>query len=196
MNSLRKIYLFLLRSPTDAMERAGKENITLRIQENLVYFTALCNRFEAKDISYIRRIRLSRTLLIIIHATDKNLNALEREDGDKVVSFMHSRYHSYKSKADFIIDFKHLWKQLFPERDERDRIDDTIMPYAVRHLSGKVDNRLLKILEKEVEKEKARKKKKKVFGLRKEKRLSYYLGWSRGKSIETKEKTEKQTKLT
>jgi len=58
-----------------------------------------------------------------------------------------------------------------------------------------MDNRLLKILEQEVAKEKAKKKKKPILQFRKEKRLSYYSGWSRGKPIETKEKTEVQKKL-
>ena len=58
-----------------------------------------------------------------------------------------------------------------------------------------MDNRLLKVLEIEVAKEKAKKKKKPSLQLRKEKRLSYYSGWSRGgKPIES-DKKEKQTKL-
>ena len=56
-----------------------------------------------------------------------------------------------------------------------------------------MDTRLLKILEQETAKEKAKKKKKPVFSLRKEKTLKYYSGWHRGKPVETKE--EKQTKL-
>ena len=56
-----------------------------------------------------------------------------------------------------------------------------------------MNNRLLKILEEEVVKEKA-KKKKKIAVLRKEKRLAYYSGWGKGKSIK-EEKTERQTKL-
>ena len=57
-----------------------------------------------------------------------------------------------------------------------------------------MDNRLLKILEEETAKEKAKKKKKPMFSLRKEKTLKYYSGWHRGKPIE-KEKTERQEKL-
>ena len=56
-----------------------------------------------------------------------------------------------------------------------------------------MDTRLLKILEEETAKEKAAKKKKQVFKLRKEKSIMYYSGWHRGKPIETKE--EKQVKL-
>ena len=61
-------------------------------------------------------------------------------------------------------------------------------------MKAKMDNKLLKILEAEVAKEK-KKKRKPALELRKEKRLSYYSGWHRGKPIESKEKTEKQTKL-
>jgi len=59
-----------------------------------------------------------------------------------------------------------------------------------------MDNRLLKILEKEVEKEKSKKKKKPIFNLKKEKRLMYYSGWHKDDKPVTKEvKSEKQRKL-
>lgn len=57
-----------------------------------------------------------------------------------------------------------------------------------------MDNRLLKILEKEIEYEKSKKKKKSIFKLKKEKPLNYYSGWHKGKPLETKE--ERQAKLT
>ena len=59
-----------------------------------------------------------------------------------------------------------------------------------------MDTRLLKILEKEVEYEKSKKKKKSVFNLKKEKRLMYYSGWHKDdKPVNKEEKIEKQTKL-
>ena len=59
-----------------------------------------------------------------------------------------------------------------------------------------MDNRLLKILEKEVEYEKAKKKKKNISNLKKEKRLMYYSGWHKDdKPVNKEEKIEKQTKL-
>jgi len=59
-----------------------------------------------------------------------------------------------------------------------------------------MDTRLLKILEKEVNKEKAKKKKKSISNLKKEKRLMYYSGWHKEDKPVTKEdKSEKQTKL-
>ncbi len=57
-----------------------------------------------------------------------------------------------------------------------------------------MDNRLLKILEEETAKEKAKKKKKNL-ELVKEKRLAYYSGWSKGEAVK-EEKTERQEKLT
>ena len=56
-----------------------------------------------------------------------------------------------------------------------------------------MNNHLLKILEEEVAKEKA-KKKKKTTVLRKEKRLAYYSGWGKGKTVK-EENVERQTKL-
>ena len=59
-----------------------------------------------------------------------------------------------------------------------------------------MDNRLLKILEKEVKYEKAKKKKKNISNLKKEKRLMYYSGWHKDdKPVNKEEKSEKQKKL-
>lgn len=57
-----------------------------------------------------------------------------------------------------------------------------------------MDTRLLKILEEETAKEKAKKKKKPIFKVRKEKSVMYYSGWHSGKLIK-EEKTERQAKL-
>ena len=57
-----------------------------------------------------------------------------------------------------------------------------------------MDTRLLKILEEEVTKEKAKKKKKPIFKVRKEKSVMYYSCWGKGKSVK-EEKIERQAKL-
>ena len=58
------------------------------------------------------------------------------------------------------------------------------------------DDRLLKILDEEVAKEKAKKKKKVKLELRKEKRLQYYSGWHKDDKPVTQEAKEaKQKKL-
>jgi hypothetical protein len=53
------------------------------------------------------------------------------------------------------------------------------------------DDKLLKILEEEISKEKSKKKKKSVLSLKKEKGLNYYSGWGKGEPL----KAEKQEKL-
>lgn len=106
---------------------------------NLQYFEKLFLAFEAKDVSYIRRVRLLQTLKLITYATETDLACATRIDINRIVSFMHSVYNSPKSKADFIKDVKHIWKNLFPDKDEKGREDETIVPYVVRHLSAKID---------------------------------------------------------
>ena len=60
--------------------------------------------------------------------------------------------------------------------------------------NDKMDTHLLKILDEEATKEKAKKKKRPIFKVRKERSIMYYSGWHRGKPIK-EEKTERQAKL-
>ena len=58
------------------------------------------------------------------------------------------------------------------------------------------DDRLLKILDEEVAKEKAKKKKKPRLAFKKEKSLNYFTGWHKDdKPVTQKTKEEKQKKL-
>lgn len=107
--------------------------------ENLQWFRKLITLFEAKDISYVRRIRLLACLKIICHHTPKALPNLDRDDVNGIVAQMHKSHKSVKSKQDFIRDIRHIWKSILPEKDERGREDETLIPYAVRHLSARVD---------------------------------------------------------
>ena len=106
---------------------------------NLQYFRQFGKIFDSRDTSYIRRLRLLGTLRMLSFATTKDLKDCEREDINEIVAFSHTMNKSPKTKSDFIRDIKFMWKQLFPERDERGRIDEMITPYPVRHLSPKID---------------------------------------------------------
>ncbi|MEK6942504.1 MAG: site-specific integrase [Nanoarchaeota archaeon] len=125
--------------PEERQEVTKRGKYYCKNKDNLVYFEQLFKVFEAKDLSYVRRNRLLMSMRLICNSTDKDLKDLEREDVNSIVSFMHTSYKSPKSKSDFIRDLKHMWKVLFPEKDERERIDDTLVPYPVRHLSPKID---------------------------------------------------------
>jgi len=63
-------------------------------------------------------------------------------------------------------------------------------------INNKFDDTLLKILDEEVAKEKAKKKKKPILALKKEKSLNYYSSWHEDDMPVTHEtKEEKQKKL-
>jgi len=123
----------------------GKPKYSCKNQDNLEYFRKLCTYFEAKDTSFIRRLRILQTMKLIVNYAIKNLQDCDREDINLIMAAMHNAYPSPKSKETFIHDLKYIWKILFPELDEKGRPDDRIVPYQVRHLSSKVDKSRQKI---------------------------------------------------
>jgi len=106
---------------------------------NLQYFRRLFVHFEARDISYIRRNRLLQSMRFICHLTSKDLADCTRDDINHMVAAMHQVYRTPRSKQTFLWDLKYFWKVLFPEKDEKGRPDETLVPYIVRHISGKID---------------------------------------------------------
>ena len=107
--------------------------------ENLKYFRKLFNHFEMKDLSYIRRLRICQVLKMVTFLMEKNLVDCEREDINVIVAFAHKRNKTIASKRDVIKDIKCMWRVLFPAKDNEGRIDETITPYVIRHLSRKID---------------------------------------------------------
>lgn len=106
---------------------------------NLQYFRKMDTAFRIRDSSYVRRLRLFDSLLLLCSVVNKDLAVCTREDIDEVIAFMHTAYKSNESKETCIKDIKQVWKTLFPELDERGRPDDTIVPYPVRHLFARFD---------------------------------------------------------
>lgn len=138
-NFLNNLDLFTIPPDKRTDKNRNKAIYYCKNKSNLKYFRKLVEKFDARDLSYLRRCRLLNTLRLICHVIEKDLSKCDRDDIDKIVAFMHTRYNSPKTKSDFIRDIKHIWKTLFPEKDEKGRIDDTICPYAVRHLKPQVD---------------------------------------------------------
>ena len=83
-----------------------------RNPENLQYFKQLFIQFEARDLSYVRRVRIIQALKFIVHHTRKNLQELDRIDIDKIMIHMHEAYRSPKSKETFIKEIKLIWKKI------------------------------------------------------------------------------------
>lgn len=116
-----------------------KRKYWIKNKANLKHYKTLFTKFDARDLSYIRRLRLLRTFLIVTYVLEIEVSKATRDDIDKVMAYAHTVNKTNKSKQSFALDVKYLWKQLFPETDEKGRADDTIFPYAVRNLSGKID---------------------------------------------------------
>lgn len=106
---------------------------------NLEYFVKLFNHFGARDLSFIRRLRIIQCVKFACHFFDKDFAECSRDDMDALMSAMHQVYNTPKSKETFIRELKLVWKILFPEKDEKGRPDETLVPYAVRHISPKID---------------------------------------------------------
>lgn len=117
----------------------GSRRYWVKCKQNLRYFRKMDLLFRSRDLSFVRRLRVFRTLIIATHHIEKDLAKASRDDIDDLMGFMHSTYNSPKSKESFIVDLKFVWKTLFPETDSKGRPDETLMPYVVRHLSAKID---------------------------------------------------------
>jgi len=129
----------LVKPPNERKNRSKRKSIYyIKNVANLAYFELLFEQCEAKDLSYIRRVRLAATLLVICHHTDKNLAELDRDGMNRLVAALHQIYKTYESKVTFIKHIKYLWKLFCPEKDSQGRIDESIVPYVVRHLSASV----------------------------------------------------------
>nr|MBI4156761.1 site-specific integrase [Candidatus Woesearchaeota archaeon] len=111
----------------------------IKNKDNLIYFRQLHKFFESKDNSYIRRLRLFRTLLMVSHVTNKDFSHCNREDMNNILAFSHKVNKSPKSKEDFVKDLKYLWKTLFPVKDKEGNIEDGKCPSSVSHLKAKQD---------------------------------------------------------
>lgn len=120
-------------------ERNYRRRYRCKNRDNLRYFRQLFAHFEARDLSYIRRVRLLQSLRLVCHLTVKDLADCTRDDINAIVAAMHGIYATPKSKQTFICDLKYFWKTLLPDRDAQGRPDETIIPYMVRHISSKID---------------------------------------------------------
>lgn len=138
----RKNYERFVADFRNIIEGAGRDRRSkygCRYKPNLEYFVKLFAHFGARDLSFIRRLRIIQCMKFICSFFDKDLTECNRDDMDGLMSAMHQAYNTPKSKETFIRELKLIWKILFPEKDDKGRPDETIMPYAVRHLSPKID---------------------------------------------------------
>ena len=110
--------------------------------DNIQYVKKLIGHFEIQDNSYVRRLRMLGSMKVILFATEKKLSAIndndDRDEINEIIRFARTRYSDYTMKC-FIIDLRFIWRLLFPEKDAKGRVDESITPYVVRHLKNKID---------------------------------------------------------
>ncbi|MBU2541726.1 MAG: site-specific integrase [Candidatus Omnitrophica bacterium] len=139
------VYLkVVLRDPIIPLRGSRRKYYCLN-KANLSYFYQMVEYLEAKDMSYIARMRILRDILFICHHVPKNLEECTREDINKLMAHAHRSYKTPSSKNHFIKHLRYIWKILFPEKDSHGRTEDTITPYPVRHVSPSIDKSRQKI---------------------------------------------------
>lgn len=144
-NNQLKYETFKQEYATYTQPPTGKRKFQIKNKDNLVYVEKLLRRLEAKDTSYIRRLRILSSFKLVLHYIDKKLDNVDRDDIDQLIIDTHQNNKSDKTRACFKIDLKYIWKIILPEKDSKGRIDDTLIPYPVRHLENRTDKSRQKI---------------------------------------------------
>ncbi|MFH1134089.1 MAG: tyrosine-type recombinase/integrase [Nanoarchaeota archaeon] len=126
----------------DAPLTERRREYWIKNAKNLRYYHKLIDRggiFDARDTSFVRRLRLLRTLQMVTHILEIDLKDADRDDLNRVIAFSNERNKTPDSRRPFIGDIKFLWRHLLPDKDRDGRPDETIVPYPVRHLSARQD---------------------------------------------------------
>jgi len=118
--------------------KKGSRQYHIRNPANLNYFEKALMRVDSEGKSYIRRIQMCYALLILCHVVNKDLSKLSREDVDEASAFARTRLKP-TDHAKWVREIKYIARIVVPEKDNKGRIDDQIVPYAFRHLKSKVD---------------------------------------------------------
>lgn len=128
-----------LEKPKGKKKGLGKRKYSITNPANLKYFYILLARKDSQGISYINRIKYFNYLLKICHYSEKDLAELTREDVDQIVSQLKSNIKTANELRNTITYIQHIAKIIIPDKDAQGRIDETITPYAFRHLKSSVD---------------------------------------------------------
>jgi integrase/recombinase XerD len=126
-------------------EPSGMRIYRIKNPRNLEHFKRLFFKLDSRGGAYVRRMRLCRTFQMVCHYIEQDLADVDRDDIDYLMLQSQTHNKTPSTKKGFVSDLKFLWKILFPDKDEKGRSDETIVPYVVRHLSTKIDKSLEKV---------------------------------------------------
>lgn len=114
------------------LEPSAKIQYYIKNKANLKHFKKLINEFEYKDISYIRRIQHIKALRKTCYYTKKNLKDLTQDDVKEIIRQTNKIHKTISTRRDFVNYNKAIWKIILPEKDNKGRPDNTVVPYPWR----------------------------------------------------------------
>ncbi len=140
--TVSNIHEFSLPVNKRTVPQRGIRRYQCTIPANMQYWQVLFDHFEARDLSYIRRLRLINSFKLIIHHAHTDLRSVDaasdRQAIDGIVREARKTLNP-SSTSCLVTDLKFVWKVLFPAKDVQGRPDEHETPYCVRHLSTKID---------------------------------------------------------
>ncbi|MBS3153385.1 hypothetical protein J4426_02365 [Candidatus Woesearchaeota archaeon] len=119
---LRNLDLILVPSEKRTDKNANKSVYFCKHKDNIKHFRKLAEKFDTRDLSYVRRCRILNTLRLISYATKKDFSKCDRDNIDRIVAFVSQPITiSDDTGADFfctLFDIKKIKKQdfLFPRK--------------------------------------------------------------------------------
>ena len=85
---LRNLDLILVPSEKRTDKNANKSVYFCKHKDNIKHFRKLAEKFDTRDLSYVRRCRILNTLRLISYATKKDFSKCDRDDIDRIVAFV------------------------------------------------------------------------------------------------------------
>lgn len=101
--------------PIEKRTKNYRSKYYIKNPENLEYFKRLIQKFEAQDLSYIRRKRMRDIFLFISYHTEKNFKNLSETDIEKIAIEMYKTYKTASSQSSFIGMTRRIWNILFKD---------------------------------------------------------------------------------
>ena len=94
----------------------GYRKYQFKNSKNLRHFKRLFLKLDARDGSYVRRLRLCRTFMMVCHYIGKDFAKATREDIDQLMLHAHQHNNSPVTKKNHVLDLRFIWKLLFPDK--------------------------------------------------------------------------------
>ena len=99
--------------PPERRTKNYRSKYYIKNPKNLGYFKKLIQKFEAQDLSYIRRRRMRDIFLFVCYHTENDLKSLDEDDIERIAIEMFKTHTTIASQSSFISMARRIWKILF-----------------------------------------------------------------------------------